>query len=137
MAVGARSRSGPQNDAPNVAAATAAGLRGATFGARSAARDLVGCGGYWHFRGGPDPELLYGVAESEWGRGLATEIGGAVLAYGVERLGLREVRASTDAPNAASARVLEKLGFRLERRAVADGLDTLFFRYAADVPPPA
>jgi len=105
------------------------------FGARRPSpNELIGFGGYWHFRGAPDPELLYGVAEAEWGRGFATEIAGAVLAHGVERLGFREVRASTDAPNAESARVLEKLGFRLERWAVVGGLDTLFLRYAADVP---
>jgi RimJ/RimL family protein N-acetyltransferase len=37
------------------------------------------------------------------------------------------VRASIDAPNAASARVLEKLGFTRLRRATVGGLDLVFF----------
>jgi hypothetical protein len=36
----------------------------------------------------------------------------------------------TDAPNVASVRVLERLGFTLDRRAAIRGLDTLFFRHA-------
>ena len=35
--------------------------------------------------------------------------------------------ASTDAPNVASASVLEKAGLQLERRAVVDGLETHYY----------
>jgi RimJ/RimL family protein N-acetyltransferase len=37
------------------------------------------------------------------------------------------LRASTDAGNTASVRVLDRLGFTPVRRAVAGGLDTLFY----------
>jgi RimJ/RimL family protein N-acetyltransferase len=37
------------------------------------------------------------------------------------------VTASTDAGNAASVRVLLKLGFAERRRETVDGLDTIFF----------
>jgi RimJ/RimL family protein N-acetyltransferase len=50
-----------------------------------------------------------------------------LVRYGFEELGFSEVWASTDAPNAASARVLEKAGLRFERRAVVNGLATLFY----------
>lgn len=37
------------------------------------------------------------------------------------------IRASTDAGHVASQRVLDRLGFTLERRATVNGLDTLFY----------
>jgi ribosomal-protein-alanine N-acetyltransferase len=91
--------------------------------------DLVGFGGYWFFHEPPRLELLFGVAETHWRQGLATEIASALITFGLTRRGFREVLASTDAPNVASIRVLEKLGFALERRAKSDERDTLFFRY--------
>jgi uncharacterized protein (TIGR02246 family) len=64
-----------------------------------------------------------------WGHGLATEIARAVLQDARTLLGMPVVRASTDAPNAASIRVLERLGFRVERQGVVAGVDTVFFRF--------
>jgi RimJ/RimL family protein N-acetyltransferase len=92
--------------------------------------DLVGFGGYWFFHEPPRLELLFGVAEPHWGKGLATELASALVAFGLTRCGFRQVLASTDAPNVRSVRVLTKLGFQLEGRASSKGLDTLFFRYA-------
>jgi ribosomal-protein-alanine N-acetyltransferase len=100
------------------------GLWGARFHDRE---ELVGFGGFWYFHTPPKLELLYGIAPEHWNRGLATEIAHALIRYGFEELEFCEVRASTDAPNAASARVLEKAGLRFERRAVVDGLETLFY----------
>jgi RimJ/RimL family protein N-acetyltransferase len=99
------------------------------------AAELVGFGGFWAFRDPPVFELLYGVATDRWGVGLATELAGALVRYGREGLGWSELRASTDAPNGASIRVLEKLGFQLEQRAVVSGLDTLFYRLVRPAPP--
>ncbi len=98
------------------------------WGARLHDREgLVGFGGFWYFHTPPKLELLYGIAPEHWNRGLATEIAQALIRYGFEELEFSEVRASTDAPNAASARVLEKAGLQFERRAVVDGLETLFY----------
>jgi [ribosomal protein S5]-alanine N-acetyltransferase len=88
---------------------------------------LGGFGGLWPFRDPPERELLYGVAEDLWGRGYATEVAQAVLAYCFDALDMPVVRASTDVPNAASIRVLEKLGFSLTRRSTVGGLDTVFY----------
>ncbi|MEZ6185288.1 MAG: GNAT family N-acetyltransferase [Planctomycetota bacterium] len=60
---------------------------------------------------GPEPQLLYALLEAHTGQGLATEIGRAVLDRAAE-LGIRRVASTVDAPNVASLRVLEKLGFR-------------------------
>lgn len=87
---------------------------------------IAGFGGYWHLRDPPELELLYGVAEPLWGRGLATELARAMVDYAWAALGFLELNASTDVGNIASARVLEKLGFTLARRAVVGGLDTFF-----------
>jgi RimJ/RimL family protein N-acetyltransferase len=48
------------------------------------------------------------------GRGLAAEAAGAVLHFAFETLGPHRVEAQLDARNAASARLCERLGMRLE-----------------------
>lgn len=92
--------------------------------------DVVAFGGYWFFHEPPRLELLFGVAEPHWGKGLATELASSLLTFGLTRCGFREILASTDVPNVRSVRVLTKLGFELERRGTSKTLDTLFFRYA-------
>jgi ribosomal-protein-alanine N-acetyltransferase len=88
---------------------------------------LCGFGGLWPFRDPPELELLYGVAESHWNKGCATEIAQAVITYCFDALRMPIVRASTDVANVASIRVLEKLAFDLVRRANVGGLDTVFY----------
>lgn len=56
-------------------------------------------------------ELGYWIARSHWGRGYATEAGRALLAS-AKVLGHRRIKAGHALDNAASRRVLEKLGFR-------------------------
>lgn len=60
-----------------------------------------------------------------WGRGYATEAARAVLEWAFATLDLNRVQAETDTRNAASARVLEKLGFvregTLREDCVVDG----------------
>ena len=101
------------------------------WGARlHSATDLVGFGGYWFFHEPPRLELLFGLAESQWGKGLAAELASSLITFGLTRCGFREVLASTDALNDRSVRLLARLGFQLERRATSKELDTLFFRHA-------
>ncbi len=57
-------------------------------------------------------DIGYRFLPVHWGTGLATEAGRAVLRYGFETLGLRRVIGLVDPENAASIRVLEKLGLR-------------------------
>lgn len=94
-----------------------------------ASMELAGFTGLWPFRDPPELELLYGVAEPLWGQGYAVEIAQAVLGYCSGPLQMPLVRASTDAANVASIRVLEKLEFVLVRQTTA-GLDTVFFERA-------
>lgn len=63
------------------------------------------------FRSG---SLGYCFTEESWGHGYATEAARAVLSWAFEAFDLNRVQAEADTRNAASARVLEKLGFRWE-----------------------
>jgi [ribosomal protein S5]-alanine N-acetyltransferase len=87
----------------------------------------VGFGAFWYFRDPPELELLYGVADAEVGRGYGREIARAVVDYGLTRLAMAKVRASTDSSHLASRRLLEAIGFTFERQAVVGGLDTAFY----------
>jgi RimJ/RimL family protein N-acetyltransferase len=58
--------------------------------------------------------LGYCLDEAAWGRGIATEAAGALLDWAFEALDLLRVQAEADTRNAASVRVLEKLGFTRE-----------------------
>jgi RimJ/RimL family protein N-acetyltransferase len=66
-------------------------------------------------------DIGYRLLPSYWGRGLATEASRACLEFGFETLGLDYIIALVLPQNAASIRVLEKLGMRNEGPFVYDG----------------
>ncbi|MFC0006851.1 GNAT family N-acetyltransferase [Micromonospora siamensis] len=55
--------------------------------------------------------LGYCFTEAAWGHGYATEAARALLGWAFDTLELNRVQAEVDTRNAASGRVLEKLGF--------------------------
>jgi len=59
-------------------------------------------------------EVGYALAHAVWGRGYMHEALGALLAYGFGELALNRVEADIDPRNVASAKTLERLGFRQE-----------------------
>jgi len=69
--------------------------------------------------------LAYCFHDAAWGHGYATEAVRALLRWAFDTLNLNRVQAETDTRNAASARVLEKLGFvregTLREDCVVDG----------------
>ncbi|MFF8638182.1 GNAT family N-acetyltransferase [Streptomyces pilosus] len=69
--------------------------------------------------------LGYCYHDATWGRGYATEAARALLGWAFDTLDLNRVQAEADTRNAASARVLEKLGFvregTLREDCVVDG----------------
>lgn len=71
-------------------------------------------------RGRDFGDLGYAIRPDYWNRGLATEAVRAALVEARHSLGLREVWATVDPANAASCRVMEKLGF--VRRAGETGM---------------
>jgi [ribosomal protein S5]-alanine N-acetyltransferase len=78
-------------------------------------------------------QIGYVLARPYWGRGLATELVQALIAFGFRELGAEKIWAPVDAANGASARVLEKAGFTLEgvlrkdRTNWAEGRDTKIY----------
>lgn len=83
------------------------------------ARYIGYCGIYPHFGdAGPverEASLAFSLARPYWGRGLATEAARAWVDVGFREVGLRRIVAGVQVGNAASVRILEKLGFRLWR----------------------
>jgi RimJ/RimL family protein N-acetyltransferase len=63
-------------------------------------------------------ELGYAMAADVQGQGYASEAARAMLRLGFEEFGLHRVMARLDARNGASARLLERIGMRLEARHV-------------------
>ena len=96
--------------------------------------DLIGFAGFWQFRDPPELELLFGLDEPRWGQGYATELGEAVVRYGIETLGMTEIRASADVGNTAMVHALEKLGFRRIRTGEVDGIETAFYALRTEKP---
>lgn len=96
--------------------------------------DFVGYCGLHHtaVAGRDEVELLYATLAECWGRGLTTEMAGAVLATGFGRLGLAEVVAFTLPHNRASRRVMEKRGFAYEGDIVHAGLPHVLYRLTAE-----
>lgn len=69
---------------------------------------LIGDAGLYPL--GEDIELGYTLARRAWGRGYATELGRALLAYAFDELDAARVVAQVEPANTASRHVLEKLG---------------------------
>ncbi len=80
---------------------------------REAPGTLIGFAGFRPFYQPPVLQLVYGVGPAYVGHGLATEMARVVIDVAFNERGFREIRASTDEPNRASVRVLERLGMTL------------------------
>lgn len=87
----------------------------------------IGFCGYFFFHDPPELELIYGVATEVWGKGFATEAAKAMIRYGFDELSFDRIQASTDAPNRASVRVMEKAGMVFDKRVITNGLDTIYY----------
>jgi ribosomal-protein-alanine N-acetyltransferase len=88
---------------------------------------VIGFCGFWFFHEPPQLELLYGLTTTSWNKGLTTEAARAMMRYGFEERDFSTILASTDAPNTASIRVMEKTGMTFQKREEAEGLDTIFY----------
>ncbi|MBS1110053.1 MAG: acetyltransferase family protein [Anaeromyxobacteraceae bacterium] len=77
----------------------------------------------------PDVDVGFAFLPEAWGRGYARESAAAVLDHARDVLGLRRILAITDPENAASIRVLERVGMRREGtvRMPGESIDLLLF----------
>jgi RimJ/RimL family protein N-acetyltransferase len=72
-----------------------------------------------------DLEVGWALDPAVWGRGLATEGGAAAIRHGFDTLGAERIVSICTPENAASIRVMEKLGFRLHAETTYEGLRLL------------
>ena len=125
-----------RSKAAEVIAASEASFRRHDFGwwglRERAADELAGFCGLRFVDETAGVEIGFGLAPARWNQGLATEAARACLRYAFGEKNLPRVLGMTDAANAASARVLEKLGMTFDRRAAHHGLDTLFYSLARE-----
>jgi RimJ/RimL family protein N-acetyltransferase len=97
-----------------------------------ASGQLIGDAGLYPLEGqGPEVEVGYTLGAACWGRGYGTEAARACLAAGFDELGLDEIVAVADPANAASVRVLDKLGMRYVGRREAYGREHVVYRATA------
>jgi RimJ/RimL family protein N-acetyltransferase len=68
-----------------------------------------------HSPDGASAEMGYAVHPSCWGRGIATAAARLAAQFAFDDLGVQRLLATCDTTNAASVRVLEKLGMHLDK----------------------
>jgi ribosomal-protein-alanine N-acetyltransferase len=73
--------------------------------------DMIGCVTLFVFAKHGRAEIGFWVGRPEWGKGIATEAARAVIGFGFSNFALRRIDGSHFEWNAASSRVLTKLGF--------------------------
>jgi RimJ/RimL family protein N-acetyltransferase len=96
----------------------------------AASGEVVGFCGFMELDPGAGPELVYALPSRWTGRGYATEMARAAIAAARARDASAEIVASVDAPNVASVRVLERLGFVHAGATPGAFGDMLLFRLA-------
>lgn len=88
---------------------------------------LIGQAGLQYLPNSPQVEVFYAIGSAYWGQGFATEAAHAALRYGFEELKLERVIGLVALENAASERVLRKLGMGFDK--VARHYDMKLKRY--------
>ena len=83
---------------------------------REDGRMIGNCGLRRKFDNDWEADIGYELSPQHWGHGYATEAARAMVDFGFRELGLRRISSWCIADNIASARVLERLGFRQEGR---------------------
>jgi len=89
-------------------------LTGMAILAEKPAAEIIGFAGLFptEVLGADDFEIGFVLARRAWGRGIATEIGEAQLAFGFEQLNCGRLLGLADPRNRPSIHVLKKLGLR-------------------------
>ena len=83
---------------------------------RSSGQLIGNCGIRMDAVGSHEADIGYELSPEHWGNGYATEAARAVVSFGFAELRVHRISSWCVADNAGSARVLEKVGMRLEGR---------------------
>ena len=94
--------------------------------------EMIGSAGLQPLGETGEVEVGYSFIRRFWNRGLATEAARAWLEHGFTVYGLDRIVAVTDVDNAASRRVLEKLGMKYEKTEVHYDTDCAFYGISRD-----
>lgn len=84
----------------------------------------------------PDVDVGYAFLPEHWGQGYAFEAADATVALGARKFGLKRIIGVVSDHNAASIRVLEKVGMRFERMHAMRPDEPEVRLYARDLEPP-
>ena len=104
-------------------AATTVRALGVFLGSR-----LIGHGGLNYVPEFAETEVLWALHPDAWGKGYATEMARAALAYGFDTLGLNLIFAITLPDNHASQAVMKRLGLTYRRKVEYKGFkDIVWF----------
>ena len=87
----------------------------------------VGWSGLQPLTGTDEIEVGYAFGKEAWGRGYATEVASAVVQWGFETLGLERIVAVASPENAASRRVMDKLGMSYEGVRPGSGPPSVYY----------
>ena len=99
--------------------------------ARRPAGELIGMCGLKPLGSTPEIEIGWWLLPECWGQGLATEAAAAVLRYGFERAGLERIVSVAQPENAASVRVMEKIGMEHAGHTMHKGIAVVKYAAAA------
>ena len=80
----------------------------------NSSQEFVGWCGIWQLQETDEFEVGYAISRRFWGKGLATEAAFVFLQYAFEKLKKEKIVAVARPENAASRRVMEKLGMRYD-----------------------
>lgn len=84
---------------------------------------ILGFCGFRIIEEAAEPELLYGLTEQHWGRGLAAEAASAIVNFGFAARGLKRVIAVADTANQSSISVMKRIGLLYDGREITPEFD--------------
>lgn len=88
---------------------------------------LIGHGGLNWVPEFGETEVLWALHPDAWGRGYATEMARAALAFGFDALGLERIFAITWPDNRASQAVMTRLGMTYRKNVTYKGFEAVWF----------
>lgn len=95
--------------------------------------EVIGTAGLQPLDGTEDIEVGYSLSPEFWGRGLGSEAAVAWLEYGFAQKQLERIVGVATVENAASRRILEKLGMSYEKTEMHYGDDCAFYAVTRDI----
>ncbi|MBN8828180.1 MAG: GNAT family N-acetyltransferase [Sphingobacteriia bacterium] len=95
--------------------------------------DLIGRAGYSYLPESNELELGYLLAKEYQGKGMATEVGKALINYAFNNLKLNRLVAFTSLENFASQRVLEKCGMKFYKIEEIFGMIAKFYEIKNEI----